>query len=424
MDGISQNKQEIQLLLSEHPSVGIILSERQTTDSTAAALSLHLAFQDSGKNSQVVSLKEPIVEQSFLVGIDQISKSFSGTIKTMTVSFPYKEGEIEKVSYNIEGDRLNVNLFAEENGISFSEKDVRYIKQGSAPTLIFTIGVNNPQELEGLVDPKGAKIVNIDNSVNNALFGDVVLVDASYSSLSEIVAKLTQELGLQVEFDVAQNMLDGIAASTNNFSSPKTSPIAFEMAGVLMSRGAVRKNVKETRPQSNDTSLQMLGKNPQSGQKPQQQKNQNRPFDSVQNKPQQQQQQNPKKYQPQQQNNNQQWNSQPTQQQQPRPQEQPRPVEQPRQNDEPRQEVRRQDVQESRPQQPQPIEEMYRPEPASMPAQPQPAQPQSFQEAPQNGVSDYQNDQSNGVVAQIPTEDEAPSDWFIPKVFKSNKSQD
>ncbi len=260
MDSIAQNKNNLQSILSQAPALGIIASEKQDVDILSAALSLHLIFQDSGKTSQVVSKKEPIVEHSFLVGVDQLRKSFGGgASKNLTVSFPYVEGEIEKVSYNIEGDRLNVNLFGTSQGITFDEKAIRYIREGSSPQVIVTIGIQNPQELEGLVE-SGAQIINIDNTVSNALFGNVVMVDPAYSSLSEVVARIAFDMGYVVEFDVAQNLLDGILHATNNFTSSKTSPLAFEMAGLLMQKGAIRKNMKDSGRVTTDTSLSMLNK--------------------------------------------------------------------------------------------------------------------------------------------------------------------
>ncbi len=355
MDNIVQNKNNLQSVLSGATSIGIIASENQNIDILSAALSFHLILQDSGKSSQIVSKKDPIVEHSFIVGIDQLKKNFGGGItKNLTVSFPYVEGEIEKVSYNIEGDRLNVNLFGTEQGIKFDEKAVRYLREGSSPQVIVTVGVQNPQEIESLVQ-SGTQIINIDNVVNNSLFGNVVLVDPAYSSISEVVARLALELGMVVEFDVAQNLLDGISFATNNFSAPKTSPLAFEMAGALMQKGAVRKNMKETARVSQDTSLSMLNK--KSAFAPQNNNFQNGM--------------------PQAPAQNQQFQNQPVQNE-------------PFVNGAS-----------------QPFAQVTQPFPMNT-AQQAPQVP-PVQDAPVN---------------QIPTEDEAPSDWFMPKVFKSNKPQE
>ena len=88
MDSVLQNKNTLSSLLSATQSIGIVVSENQNIDVLGAALSLHLVFQDSGKSSQVIAPREPTVEQSFLVGIDQLAKSFGGVTKMLTVSFP------------------------------------------------------------------------------------------------------------------------------------------------------------------------------------------------------------------------------------------------------------------------------------------------------------------------------------------------
>lgn len=353
MDSLNQSKGAIVQLLSENSSIGIIVSGNQSVDSLAAALSLHLIFQDSGKNSQVVSVKDPTVEHSFLVGIDQLTKQFSGLTRALTVSFPYKDGDIEKVSYNIEGDRLNVNLFAEETGIRFSEQDIKYIRQGSSPQLVFTLGVPQLDEIQGLID-QNAKIINIDTAANNGMYGQVNIVDPIYSSLSEIVAKLAQDFQLQVEFDVAQNLLDGITSASHNFLSPKTSPLAFEMAGFLMQKGAARKNTNTQKFTSGDTSLQMLGKQPKgpfvNGQ------SQYKPFNNPQTHSGMSAQFPPPSFTP------------------------------------PQSQTRAQQVDNNTGRQ--------------------------SQQVPVANKLDSQD--SN---PELPSEDEAPSDWFVPKVFKSNKDQ-
>ncbi|MFI5265405.1 MAG: bifunctional oligoribonuclease/PAP phosphatase NrnA [Candidatus Levyibacteriota bacterium] len=393
MDSFNQAKAAVAALLSENSSIGIIVSEHQTLDILAAALSLHLIFLDSGKNSQIISRKDPTVEHSFLVGIDQMKKQFGGVTKMLTVSFPYHDGDIEKVSYNIEGDKLNVNLFAEEQGISFEEKDIKYLREGSAPQLIFTVGVANPEALVGLTG-SSSKIVNIDNNVANTLFGDAVLVDASFSSLSEIVAKLALEFSLQVEFDVAQNLLDGIVSATQNFMSPKTSPIAFEMIGVLLQKGAVRKNMKDNSRTTSDTSLSMLNKsqNKPFGQKP--------PFVDTQGK-------QPKPFP----NNKPFVKNQPFEQSsqgKPFGSAQGGPF-QNVQGNQFNQQVRQSfDSAQSKPQAPRPIPTFEDQAPVTP--------------MPEDVFTPQSNNDMNA--NNIPTEDEAPSDWFVPKVFKSTKNQD
>lgn len=230
-------------------TIGIVIGERQNLDTVASALSLYLSLKASGKGVQIISKRDITVELSSLFGAGKIEKSFSGSTKTLTISVPYREGEIEKVSYNIETDRLNVNLFAEENGISFRESDIQYIRKGSSPETVFVLGTASISELDGLLDG-GAKIINIDNSRQNTLFGDIVLVDSIFSSVSEIVSEVIAELGLILDIDIAQNLLDGITFATRNFTNPQTSAYAFESAGFLLMNGAQRKNQGQVQVQN------------------------------------------------------------------------------------------------------------------------------------------------------------------------------
>ena len=58
--------------------------------------------------------------------------------------------------------------------------------------------------------------------------------------MSEQVADLLLSLGYDFDADTAQNLLNGISAATNNFQSPATSYLAFEIAAILLRKGAKR----------------------------------------------------------------------------------------------------------------------------------------------------------------------------------------
>lgn len=331
---IAQQLGSLQEIVSSAHSLGIIVSENQNMDKMGAALALYLAFKASGKDVQIVSKKDPLVEISNLVGIDKVKKSFDGQAKMLIVSLPYREGEIEKVSYNIEGTRLNINLFAAQNqGITFNEKDVDYVKTGATPQVVFTVGIRNQQELQGFLgEDKEVKTVALDTNPNNQGFADVTLSDSMFSSYAEIAAEVIEGLGLPVDVDVAQNIIDGLSVATNNFTSPNTSPIAFETAAFAMRNGARRRNVQQQQQR------------PQRQQQQQQQMQQRR--------------------------DNQQRDNQQNQRMQQQPQ-------------------FRQNVQPQVPQPPQ--EEEMSTEPVEEPEQ---------------------------------VTDEVPSDWFVPKVFKSSRNQE
>lgn len=240
-----RNRDNLNRILSENSEIGIILPERHTVDVVAAGLALLLSLNASGKNVQIVSKGIPLVEYSNLFGIDKLKKVFDGKVRKLTISVPYVEGEIEKVSYDKDEEkrRLLVNFIAEENGITFSESEVEYIKKGTVPSVVICLGIINPNQLDGIVDVKlgATKFIVINNNPEKDMHGEVSYQEGIFSSISEIIGKIIALHGFVIDQDIAQNLLDGIISSTNNFTHDRTSSTAFEVTGVMMRSGAKRR---------------------------------------------------------------------------------------------------------------------------------------------------------------------------------------
>src|SRR5437660_644547 len=96
----NQAIQKIKEAIDESTSIGIAVGENPSVDEMAAALGLYLSLKEANKTVSIASPSDPIVEISSLVGINKVQRALSGgTGGDLVVSFPYVEGEIEKVSY-------------------------------------------------------------------------------------------------------------------------------------------------------------------------------------------------------------------------------------------------------------------------------------------------------------------------------------
>jgi len=229
--------------ITKSQNIGVVTGKNPTLDEMGAALALYLSLTATGKAVTIAAPDEPIVELSSLVGINKIKPNLVGEGGDLTVSFPYNEGEIDKVSYTLENGFLNIVVKAGEQGLSFSEKDVRYAKSKGAPELLFVVGTPRLSDLGNLFNPadlKNTTVVNLDNKVDNQGFGDIVMASPRLSSVSEIVTNLIFNTGLKIDRDIAQNLMIGLTRATDDFRDPKTSYLAFEMAGVLLRSGATR----------------------------------------------------------------------------------------------------------------------------------------------------------------------------------------
>lgn len=309
----NQLLQNLKNAIEKSDQIAVAVGQNPSVDQMAGALSVYLTLQNAGKQVSVVSASEPLVEISNLVGIDRVKTTYSSDSGDLVVSFPYNEGEIEKVSYTMDDNFLNIVVKAGENGLTFNESDVRYTRGATAPSMLFVIGTPSMSELDRVFSPQlldGVTTVNIDNHAENQGYGDIVLVSPRFSSLSEQVADLLLTLGYEFDVDVAQNLMSGIIQATNNFQNANTTYLAFEIAAILMKKGAVR---SAGRPVSEQRGQQFQGNRPQMNQpRPQQQQNRG---GNQQNQPRQGGQQNQPR-------GNQQGGNRP-QMNQPRPQQQP-----------------------------------------------------------------------------------------------------
>jgi len=234
---------QIKDFIEKNNKIGIAVGKNPGVDEMGAALSLYLSLRTFGKDATVVCPTEALVEHSHLVGIDKVKSSFDEGSGDLTASFPYKEGEIEKISYTLEDGFLNIVVKAGEEGLGFSENDVIFKRSQGYPGLLFVVGTPRLSDLDRIFDPQALKdtvVINIDNKSDNQGFGDIAMVSPNNSSLCEQIGDLIFSLDLPMDIDTAQNLLIGIESATDNFQNTRTSPLAFEMVASLMKKGAVR----------------------------------------------------------------------------------------------------------------------------------------------------------------------------------------
>lgn len=214
--------ERIEDVLSSARRITVVLGQNPDLDAMAAGLALFLALQKAGKDVVITCPTPPTVALGNLVGVDKVTTSSVTSTNSLIISLPYSQGSIEKISYDIVGDRINLTVVPGPDGLSFTKDEVSIASPDSRISdLAFTIGFANESNI-------AASVFNIDT------------FDPSCSSMSEIVTKLLHKLVLPIDIDIAQNLLSGIVDKTSNFQSQDTVASAFEAAALLMQKGAQR----------------------------------------------------------------------------------------------------------------------------------------------------------------------------------------
>jgi nanoRNase/pAp phosphatase (c-di-AMP/oligoRNAs hydrolase) len=233
----------VQESLAAAQSVLITLPQKSKIDQVASGLALFLSLEKLGKKAVIVCAEEMKVAFSSLIGVDKIKHQLGGN--NLVVSFDYVEEAVEKVSYNIDKGKFNLVIQPKEGHPPLLAEKVEYHHSGSQSDLILVIGSFSLENLGDLYQSnkdlfEKNKIINLDYHSNNSQFGKVNLVYPQAISCAEIVIDLLSKLKWPVDPDIASNLFAGLRERTQNFSSPKTTPLVFEGAAFCLRAGARR----------------------------------------------------------------------------------------------------------------------------------------------------------------------------------------
>jgi len=240
--------QQIKEFLKKHSSGSIVLPEKATPDAIAAGTSLYMALTKLGKNMTIVA---SMAIQSDIIGSDKIQTELQTGGDNLVVSFPYQEGAIDKVDYNIQGERFNMVIVPREGHNKLQPNDIEFSYIGGKIDFIITVDAPNLNALGDIYQKnqrifEGSNIINIDRHLINNSYGAINLISKSSSSTSELILKVIENLKVVVDKDIATNLYAGVATATNNFTAYSVNADTFEAVAMLLRSGAVKKPIQLT----------------------------------------------------------------------------------------------------------------------------------------------------------------------------------
>ncbi|OGK62140.1 hypothetical protein A2334_04770 [Candidatus Roizmanbacteria bacterium RIFOXYB2_FULL_38_10] len=233
-------------VLSKGSTGIIVLPQNPTVDAIAAATSLYLGLIKAGKTVNLVC-SSPI--QNDLLASDKIKSNLSVGGDNLVVSFPYADGSIDKIDYNIQGQFFNLTISPRPGFPKLNPNQVTYSYTGGTFDFIVTVDVPNLNSigslyLENQTMFQSKNIVNIDRHLTNGFFGTVNFVNKTSSSTSELILKTLQSMQIELDKDIATNLYAGIASATNNFTAYSVNAETFETVALLLKNGAIKKTYK------------------------------------------------------------------------------------------------------------------------------------------------------------------------------------
>jgi len=235
-------QQQLKDLINQSNRILVACGKNAQLDLVAAILGLDTVLEDLGKAVNVVCSEKLPDEAKTLVGWEKIGKDLA---KDFVITLTSAVGNVEKVSYFIEGEDLNLVIRPHPQAPPFSKDRIKYKEGGGDYDLIFVLGSQKLPDLGKLYKDEEnifskTAIINIDKQKDNSYFGRINIVHPNASSLSEIVTRLFRGLGIKLNKDAATNLLLGLTWATDNFRSPNALAETFEAAAFCLRSGAQR----------------------------------------------------------------------------------------------------------------------------------------------------------------------------------------
>lgn len=230
------NLDQLKTKLAEAKSVLVLLPPQPEADLVTSARALGSAFKLSGR-TVTVGCSSPIPEAEEI-------KTTVGK-QNLIISFPYREENVEHVSYDIDEatNKFNLIIRPKEGKSPLDINSVEFNHTGASADLVITLGITSLEELGKLYSDEkrfldNAEIINLKKGGPPAEFAAMDLSAVRSTCLSELTVWLLRQAGLKPQADLAGNLYRQLMTSTNSFQSPLVSAETFEAAAFLLRSGA------------------------------------------------------------------------------------------------------------------------------------------------------------------------------------------
>jgi hypothetical protein len=237
MDEISKS---FKALIDATNSILILLPKDPYLDQVASGLSLFLSLKDK-KDISIACPTPMVVEFNRLVGVDKITPDVGNKNLVFRIK-SFNPDNVERVTYDVDTAGEMQLVLIPKSGQKPPMKDqVTITYSGISAQTVILIGGMNDSHFPAISskDFSQSKLVHRGTHELKIMEAKEILSFAKpSSSISEIVTSLLKEAEFDINSDIATNLLLGIQEGSKNFTHREVSAQTFEIAALLMKKGA------------------------------------------------------------------------------------------------------------------------------------------------------------------------------------------
>lgn len=272
MQDASNSKQLIAEKIKQSANILVTVSANPSVDALTAALGLTLMLNKLDKHATAVfsGVVPPAI--SFL----EPGKTFENNVDSLRdFIIALDKDKADRLRYKVEDDV--VRIFITPYRTKISQSDLQFSQGDFNVDLIVALGVEDQKDLDQAITAHGrilhdATVVTVNAASQKSSLGSIDWQDSNASSLSEMLASMTESLKPGIlDQQISTALLTGIVANTERFSNQKTTPHVMTIAAQLMAAGANQQLIA-TKLQTIPTPVSPRREKPKQQQQPEQSK--------------------------------------------------------------------------------------------------------------------------------------------------------
>jgi hypothetical protein len=220
------NTQPIQDLLNQ-AKTALVVVPQLNVDSIGAALALAISLNKKNIQTKVFCPQKPDQNYQKLSGLELLTDSIESSDLVVSVTYPLDQ--IDKVSYNDDGGKLNLVVQTKEGAPKIESNQISFQSGGASADVCFMLGDETTLgDKAGMVN-KGNWILISPTQVQKS-WAKATLVDPD-APFCEVFTFLLPMLGLELDMDSGKDLLIGLRVATQSFSV-NVSPETFEAGAI------------------------------------------------------------------------------------------------------------------------------------------------------------------------------------------------
>jgi len=238
-------KQQAAELINKSHNILIVLPKDLCADALGSGLALFGLAQDLGKKADLIA-HEPVPEKLFfLPGLENVKSELS-SLRDFIISIDTSQKRIKQLRYENKDAVLKIYLAGPDK---LEQKDVKLEPGPFVYDALITIDTPDLETLGQFYENYAElffekPILNIDHKSGNEYFGEINMVEPTASSSAEIVTDFINSFfPNQLSESIATCLLTGLIDETHSFQKINTIPQTFNLASLLVSRGAEKEKI-------------------------------------------------------------------------------------------------------------------------------------------------------------------------------------